>query len=217
MDEKQLLELSKQGNEEAFQKLVEQTVIKIKASIHQAYNPLNPEDFKDALQVASFKAWNKIESFRGEACFSTWFYMILKNEVLNVLHTRNNIRKHEYSLEEMCRAENKDEVDYERVPAGMLDEAVLDTAQTILEKQDEVKEYKKMLEEVLSKLKPAHSQIIRMNLDEGKSYLEISEELNIPIGTVMSRLYFARKNAQKLIKQYAQRNNLQLSSLGRSK
>jgi RNA polymerase sigma-70 factor, ECF subfamily len=218
MTENELLELSIQGDEAAFTQLVEETVNKVRPAIFNAYNPLNTEDFKDALQVATVKAWGKMATFRKESQFATWFFIILKNEVLNLLKTKNNIRKHEYPIEELAF---KNDVDYKggvdesgSLNPRLLDRAVVETAQTILEKQDELMEYRKMLTSVLDKLNPSHSEVIKMVFEEGKSYREVSDSLNLPIGTVMSRLYYARKHATKLIKQYAQRNNIQLSCVG---
>ena len=210
MLESQLLELAVKKDEEAFSKLIEITVEKVRPSIFSAYRPLNNEDFKDALQNAMIKAWNKIESFRGESHFSTWFYIILKNEVLNTLKVKNIIRKNEISFDELARVRDSDD---KATARETIEQAVVETAQTILEKQDEVKQYREMLNLILAKLKPSHSEIIKLVFEDGKSYKEVSEELNIPIGTVMSRLYFARQNAQKLIKQYANRNNIQLPRL----
>ncbi len=217
-NESELIKQSKEGNEEAFGQLVEAALVKIRPAIFNAYNSLNVEDFKDALQVAATKAWQKLVNFRGDSAFSTWFFIIVKNEVLNVLNVRNGIRKHELSTEDIAKArdvENISDYDYIYPKESISGECVVETAQTILEKQDEVRQYREMLNAVLDKLKPSHCQIIKLIFEEGKSYKEVSHELNIPIGTVMSRLFFARKNAQKLIAQYAQRNDIQLPSLGK--
>jgi RNA polymerase sigma-70 factor, ECF subfamily len=216
MSEKELLESAVKKDEKAFEELIGLTVAKVRNSIFSAYNPLNPEDFADALQNATIKAWNKIENFRGESAFSTWFYIILKNEVLNILKSKNIVRKHEIPMDDLTRMKDTDgKYDAESMlPRDMIEYTVAETAQTILEKQDELQEYRNMLQGILVRLKPSHSQIIKMVFEEGKSYKEVSDELKIPIGTVMSRLFFARQNAQKLIKQYANRNNIQLSCLG---
>jgi RNA polymerase sigma-70 factor (ECF subfamily) len=222
MSEQKLLEQAKQGNEESFLELINTTNTKVKSSIFNAYNGITQEDFKDALQIATIKAWQKLANFRGDSAFSTWFYIILKNEILNIIKTKNNVRRHEISTEEMAAYRDQNEymhnVDYDNIYSKSISsETVMDTAQTILEKQDEVKELKGTIDSVLNKLKPSHCQIIKLIFEEGKSYKEVSDELNIPIGTVMSRLFFARKNAQKLILQYAKRNNVQLNCVGRGK
>jgi RNA polymerase sigma-70 factor, ECF subfamily len=215
-NESEALELAKTGNEKAFTELVNHTITKIKPAIFNSFNSLRKEDFEDALQAAMVKAWQKMANFRGDASFSTWFYIIFKNEILNIIKNSSRIRKHEISTEEICSLhEDEREARFESVvPRDLLDDNVNETAQTILQKQEDLNEYKTMLESVLGKLKPSHREIIQMVLEQEKSYEEVSDTLNIPIGTVMSRLYFARRNAQKLIQQYAQRNDLQFVGVG---
>jgi RNA polymerase sigma-70 factor (ECF subfamily) len=215
MSDNELLQLAIQGDEEAFTKLVEASVEKVRPAIFGAFNPLNPDDFKDALQTAMDKAWRKMSTFRGESEFSTWFYIILKHELLNLLKVRSAIKKHEIPMVELFKLDPQEKEDDAARFHDTLDRAVTETAQTILEKQDDMEEYRKLITMVLEKLSPAHSQVIKLVLEDGKSYREVSDELNISIGTVMSRLYYAREHAQELIKQYAKRNNIQLSGLGR--
>jgi RNA polymerase sigma factor (sigma-70 family) len=105
-----------------------------------------------------------------------------------------------------------EDIDYQQLTvAQVFDE----TAASLLEKRELLETYRSMIRQVLDQLSPAHSQIIRMSLDEDKTYKVIAEELGIPIGTVMSRLFFARKKAQELIIQYATRYAIQLDCLGR--
>jgi RNA polymerase sigma-70 factor (ECF subfamily) len=215
MSDKELFALAQQKNEEAFVELIDKTLLKIKTSIFNAYNPLNNEDFQDAVQNATIKAWNKMDSFRGDAAFSTWFYTILRNEVLNILKVRSLVRKFEVPIHEIGGdgKDRKDE-DESNIKRDESQLTVVETAQSILEKHDDIKLYREMLLSVLPKLKPSHGEIIKLIFEDGKSYEEAAHHLGVPIGTVMSRLYFARQNAQKLIKQYATRNNLQLACLG---
>lgn len=217
INELETLELAKNGNEQSFNELIDYTITKIKPAIFNSFNSLSKEDFEDALQAATVKAWQKMGNFRGDSLFSTWFFIIFKNEILNVLKSASRIKKHEIKVEDFG-AHNEDE---NRTPAydsivqrNLLDDAVDDTAQSILQKQEDLQEYRKMLDAVLLKLKPSHREIIQMVFEQEKSYKEVSETLSIPIGTVMSRLYFARRNAQKLIEQYAQRNDIQLTNMG---
>jgi RNA polymerase sigma-70 factor, ECF subfamily len=215
-NESEALELAKKGDEQAFNELVTHTLTKIKPAIYNSFSSLNKSDFEDALQAAMVKAWQKMDNFRGDATFSTWFYIIFKNEILNVIKHISRVRKYEVS-KELFNPLNGDEREtgFEAtIPRDLLDDRINETAQSILEKQEDLQECRSMLESVLNKLKPSHREIIQMVFEQEKSYKEVSDSLNIPIGTVMSRLYFARRNAQKLIQQYAQRNDLQLAGVG---
>jgi RNA polymerase sigma-70 factor, ECF subfamily len=216
-NESEALELAKSGNEKAFSDLVSYSLTKIRPAIYNSFNSLSKEDFEDALQSATVKAWQKMENFRGDASFPTWFFTILRNEILNVIKTASRIRKHEISREEISAMHDDEKSsNFEAmIPRDLLDDSMNETAQTLLQKQEDMNQYREMLNSVLVKLKPSHREIIQMVFEQEKSYKEVSDELNIPIGTVMSRLYFARRNAQKLIQQYAQRNDIQLLSVGR--
>lgn len=223
MTEQELIDSAKSGNEDSFIKLIDNCSAKLKASIFKSYK-LSMEDFKDAMQIAMVKAWQKLETFRGDSAFSTWFYTVLRNEVLNILNQRNKINKHEVSTTSVASQNDiVNSSDYDFIILNRQNkstyfdinptEVVCDTAQTILEKKEDVKKYKELVDSTLEKLKPSHSQIIRMIFEDGKSYKEVANELSMPIGTVMSRLFYARKHAKKLLMQYATRNNISLNKL----
>ena len=56
------------------------------------------------------------------------------------------------------------------------------------------------LDETLRRLSPEHREVLELFAQEGLSYEQISEKTSVPVGTVMSRLYYARKKAQKQYK-----------------
>lgn len=210
MEEKEIVLLVKQGDEDAFKTLIDNSLPKLKNLIQNQYR-LSTHDLDDIVQISTIKAWQKIAAFRGDSTFVTWFFIILRNETLNFIKKKYNIDSHELTAQPFEESEG----DYENILHSSLDDQLDENARTIVEKRETMKLYKDIIEEVLKKLKPTHSQIIKMVLEEDKSYKEIAEALNIPMGTVMSRLFFARKNAQKLITQYAKRDDLQLTCLGR--
>jgi len=206
--EKDLIELAQRGDEGAFEKLLVEALPKLKAFLTSQY-PLQPTDIDDIVQAASVKVWKKIDRFRNESAFATWFYIILRNEAIDFIKRRKFIEEREVPARNFFYQE----VDYEHLDSA--EQILEDTAATMLEKKETIEIYRKMIEEVLSELSPKHSQIINLAMNEGKTYREIAEILNIPIGSVMSRLFFARKEAQKHIIQYARRNAIQLGCLGR--
>src|SRR4051812_30388762 len=99
--EKQLLIKAKNGDEIAFANLVNSALEKAQMTLRKSYNYVNEEDLKDASQLALIKAWEKLPEFRGDSTFSTWFYTILKNELLNLFKTKNNINKFEIPVEQV--------------------------------------------------------------------------------------------------------------------
>jgi RNA polymerase sigma-70 factor (ECF subfamily) len=207
-----LIQLAKCGDESAFMELVTRANKKCRPMLQSQFN-LQGADLDDISQITSCKAWNRITSFRAESSFITWFYIIFRNEALNFVKKRNAIQTVEIPAH-LVTDEASEGNDYEHVLTTSLDDQLHETALTVIEKQEAVQAYQGMLQDVLNKLSPQHSQIISMALKDERSYDEIAKELQIPIGTVMSRLYYARSVAQKLIKKYAEQHNLKLAYMG---
>lgn len=205
--EKELVMLAQQGNDAAFEELIQTSLVKLKATIFKNYR-LQPADLDDVLQIATIKVWRKIGTFRSESSFTTWFYIILRNEVLNFMNKRNEIVTHEISVSVMS---NDSSPDYDILGVGTILE---ETAASLMEKRELLETYSYLIKQVLDELTPPYSQVIKLALEERKTYKEIAQELGIPIGTVMSRLFFARKKAQQLIIKYADKYSIQLANMG---
>lgn len=209
IDDSAIVALAKLGDEKAFEELLSRSLVKIKPLLALHFK-LQPIDLDEIIQVSTIKAWKRLSSFQGKSSFSTWLYIIMKNEAIDFLKKRNFLSIHEISAHRVYSNDEQDE-DYEHLS---VEQTFEETAASLLEKRELIKEYRKLIEETLKSLAPPHSQIIQMVLEEGKSYKQISQELGVPMGTVMSRLFYARKEAQKLIIQYAKRNALQLTCVG---
>ncbi len=69
-----------------------------------------------------------------------------------------------------------------------------------LEKREELNKIKLLLQKILKKLKPNDREILKLYYTGKAEYKDIAKELGIPLGTVMSRLFYAKKNAAKVIK-----------------
>jgi RNA polymerase sigma-70 factor, ECF subfamily len=124
----------------------------------------NREDALDAVQESFLDAFQALGRFDLARRFYPWFYIILRNRCYKLLVTRS--RRETSSLED----------------AGLL-------AQTISQRPEEVLS----LERALSELTPQERELITLKHLDGLSYEELAERLEIPDGTVMSRLYHARK------------------------
>jgi RNA polymerase sigma-70 factor, ECF subfamily len=131
----------------------------------------------DLSQEAFVKAYKHFNKFDRSMNFFTWYYKILRNLCLNFI--RDSKRKREISF---IKAENIFEESFESY---------------------EREELKRNLEESLMELNEENREIISLKEFELMSYKEISEALEIPIGTVMSKLFYARKKlAGKLKEKY---------------
>ncbi len=132
----------------------------------------------DLSQQAFIRAWIAIRKFELGRRFFTWYYRILRNLCLNRLRDRAA------QASVMARFDQVIEVaDDTQDPAREADRALL---------RDRVRS-------ALGMLRPEEREIIVLRDFDGHSYAEIAELLECPLGTVMSRLYYARKHLKDLL------------------
>lgn len=210
------LSLAVKGDEEAFTSLVKEAYIKARGVLFAQFK-LQTADVDDILQKVMLKAWNQIKTFRGSSTFSTWFCSIAKNEALDHLSSFNRRQKKEKLINDLIDQGDSasEQVDFLELNRA-LDVALAENSLSILERKEHIRAYRLILERVLGEISPIHSQIIRLVIQNEMPYKDIAKELGIPIGTVMSRLHFARRAAKQLILKYANEQSIQLSSLGNS-
>ncbi len=131
-------------------------------------------DAMDVSQEAFVRAWRHIRKFRGQSSFFTWYSSILRKVTLTWL--RRRWKNTDVNL-----------MDASAVPAKGFDPAVL----------AERSEQAEHLWRAVLHLPTRHREVIVLSHFEHLSYKEIAEVLEIPIGTVMSRLHAARKALRK--------------------
>jgi len=134
----------------------------------------NPDDAVDACQESFTRAYRAMPGLRRLEAFYPWFYTILRNCCLNMLSRRKTAEK--YAPSRPRGGEDVDGVESLR-PDGLLIR----------------KEQQATVWQTLRSLKPAFREILLMKYMDGASYNDIADRLKIPKGTVMSRLYHARK------------------------
>jgi len=157
-----------------FERLVKKYM---KRAYYTALGFLGSHDLaKDASQEAFIKAYGNFNKYERDKNFFTWYYKILKNHCLNAIRNKKNKKEESY-------LEIKNEEDGSQNPLDKL----------------ETKEIKTLVEKALNKLSFEKREIIILKEFEGKSYNEISELLEIPAGSVMSRLFYARKELSKIL------------------
>lgn len=153
----------------------------VKANMKRAYVSAyaiigSHDDAMDISQQAFINAYKSFHKFDKTKNFYTWYYKILKNLCLNFI--RDKKRKNEVSIIYAVKKEAES-------PENLL----------INDEQNSA------LNAALNKLEPEEREIIVLKEFENYSYKEMSEMLNIPQGTVMSRLYYSRKKLSKLIEE----------------
>ncbi|MGD9345576.1 MAG: sigma-70 family RNA polymerase sigma factor [Candidatus Aminicenantes bacterium] len=178
MDEKDLVQKSQEGNEDAYGVLVERYKTKV---FNMAYSlTLNREVADDLAQEVFIKAFYALPGFKGKAAFSTWLHQITVN------HARDYLRKSS-RIKQVPFEETKSE------HSGHEDEAEK------REREEELAWRKKIVHETIASLPPKYQIILSLRDIQGLPYEEISRVLKISSGTVDSRLHRARKMLKKKI------------------
>ncbi|MDD4278910.1 MAG: sigma-70 family RNA polymerase sigma factor [Candidatus Sumerlaeales bacterium] len=180
IQEKSIIKKVQDGEVGAFEQLV--NAYKQKA-FYVALNLVkNHEDALDLAQDAFVKAFKAIKSFDLEAAFFPWFYKIIRNHCLN--HIKKNQRIRNDSLQEIEEETYQQFQDTKPKPRD----------------QYHTDETCNLLWNSIERLKPDFREIITLKHFHNLSYKEIAEALNIPIGTVMSRLFNARQELRDLVR-----------------
>jgi RNA polymerase sigma-70 factor (ECF subfamily) len=187
-DEHELIERLKTGEKEAFGPLVER--YKKKAYCIALGYVRNADDALELSQMAFIKAYRSIRHFDNSKNFFPWFYSILRNTCLNHLNARKMRR--EDGLEDL--------------PEGSQQQVFVDARNP--EESFRQAELQRIMGEAILKLRPRDREVILMQHFHELSYSQIAEALDIPIGTVMSRLYNARTALRKLLERTGQPGGL---------
>ncbi len=188
-DDLALVEQAKTGDREAFRALVVRYQRKVYAV---ALGIVKDRDLAwDVAQEAFIRVHQHIGDFKGEASFSTWVLRIGSHLAIDALRKE--------------RSSSKDDIDEVRdadVHEG--GEGILATALGNDPQQNALRrELAGKMTQALAQLPEKHRTILVLREVEGLSYEELAERLGIHKGTVMSRLFHARKKMQALLRDYA--------------
>jgi len=140
----------------------------------------------DITQDSLIKAFKKLDSFRIDSSFYTWLYRIASNSAIDYLRKAKRRRTEEF--DDGIGAKDQ---------AGMIDPMYSTTSPA---KDLERSQLKDRIFEAMQHISPEQRQIVLLREVEGYSYKEISETMDIPEGTVMSRLFYARRKLQELLR-----------------
>ncbi len=148
----------------------------------------NEADAWDLSQEVFIKAWHALPRFEAKARFSTWLYRIAHNAVYD--WTRK--RRIESAGELDDNILNRDRIDPSSATTPSMDESPDDSLAN--------GELRVKIECALGKLSAEHRQVVILKDVQGLSYKEISSIMDSTLGTVMSRLHYARQKLQTLLK-----------------
>lgn len=172
----------------------DQIVVKYRARVYGVvYNMTsNREDSSDLTQDAFIKAFQSINRFQGQSSFFTWLYKIAVNSTLS--HLRKNKLRTFFSFEKV----NEDEAVSAEVVAALTDNTGAD-------RDTFVRELQEKLNEAMQKLSINHRTVITLFEIDGLSHQEIAEIMNCSVGTVRSRLHYAKQLLQSELQPYIRR------------
>jgi RNA polymerase sigma-70 factor (ECF subfamily) len=181
-----LVRRARHGDLAAYDELVKRYQERIYATIY--HMTANHEDANDLAQESFIKAFSALKSFKGGSSFYTWLYRIAVNKTINFLKQRKN--KFHLSLDDL-------DANAEHDP----DLVALISDQTPL-RAASLSELQKKLNEALLKLSETHRAVVVLHDVQGVSHEEIAEIVGCNVGTVRSRLFYARQQLQSYLAEY---------------
>ncbi len=185
-EETELVRRSRRGDLDAYDSLVKRYQERIYATIYHMTS--NHEDANDLAQESFIKAYQALKSFKGGSSFYTWLYRIAVNKTINFLKQRKN-RAH-MSLNDIdFNAEHDPDL------MALISDNTPRRAAGLTELQ-------KKLNEALLKLSEPHRLVMVLHDVQGQSHEEIAEIMDCNIGTVRSRLFYARQQMQSHLAEY---------------
>lgn len=185
-DEKELVHRARRGHLGAYDELVRRYQERIYATIYHMTS--NHEDANDLAQESFIKAFHALRTFKGGSSFYTWVYRIAVNKTINFLKQRKN--KAQMSLNDM-------DLNAEHDP-----DLVALVSDKTPRREVALSELSEKLNGALLKLSEPHRLVVTLHDVQGMSHEEIATIMDCNIGTVRSRLFYARQQLQAYLSDY---------------
>jgi RNA polymerase sigma factor (sigma-70 family) len=185
-EEDALVRKAQNGDLGAYDELVRRYQERVYATIYHMTS--NHEDANDLAQEAFIKAFQAIKSFKGGSSFYTWVYRIAVNKTINFLKQRKN--RSGMSLNDLdFNAENDPDL-------------VALISDKTPRRDAALAELQKKLNEAMQKLSEQHRLVVTLHDVQGLAHEEIAEIMDCNVGTVRSRLFYARQQLQGYLTDY---------------
>jgi RNA polymerase sigma-70 factor, ECF subfamily len=150
------------------------------------------DEAMDVSQEAFVKVYKYVDHFKGDSSFYTWLYRITVNICIDVLRKRGGGKAEHVEFDESIQ------MDPTEANIGALGTRLGTNPQKSALRRELAEKIQQALEQVPEK----HRAILLLREVEGMSYEELAKTLEIPKGTVMSRLFHARAKVQKILREY---------------
>lgn len=181
-DDLKLVRKARAGDKDSYRVLVEKYQMRAFSIAYEIVR--SREEAEDVVQEAFVKAYLSLKNFQEKSAFYTWLYRIVYNMAIDF--KRKTKRRAETSLENNSDSLNSSEVEtsYE-----------VKAPETPLEVLERTRQMDK-LSLALATISEEHRTVVLLREVDGMSYERIAEVTGVSIGTVMSRLHYARKRLQ---------------------
>lgn len=193
LSDEELVARARKGDRPAFAHLVDRHRVSVFNLTFRIVG--NREDAEEAAQDVFVRAYRSLDRFRGDARFATWLYRI----AVNVSLSSARRSRRDLSTSSLSEPEDGDDGLPMQIP---------DTSANPAERFEQA-EFREQVRSLVSALPPIYSAVISMYHIQSLSYDEISEALELPIGTVKARLFRARAALRNLVSR-----SMELDSLG---
>jgi RNA polymerase sigma factor RpoE len=185
-EEQELVQRARKGDLPAYDDLVRRYQERIYATIYHMTS--NHEDANDLAQEAFIKAFQALKTFKGGSSFYTWVYRIAVNKTINFLKQRKN--RSQMSLNDL-------DFNAEHDP-----DLVALISDRTPRREVNLAELQEKLNEAMQKLSEPHRLAVTLHDVQGMSHEEIAKVMDCNIGTVRSRLFYARQQLQAYLSDY---------------
>ena len=186
VEEMDLVRRARRGDLAAYDDLVRRYQERIYATVY--HMTANHEDANDLAQEAFIKAFQALKSFKGGSSFYTWVYRIAVNKTINFLKQRKN--RAQMSLDDLdFNAEHDPDL------VALISEKTPRREVGLAELQEK-------LNAAMQKLSEPHRLAVTLHDVQGLSHEEIAKIMDCNVGTVRSRLFYARQQLQAYLSDY---------------
>ena len=185
-DDMALVSRTRRGDTAAYDELVRRYQERVYATLY--HMTANHEDANDLTQESFIKAFQALKTFKGDSSFYTWLYRIAVNKAINFIKQRRN--RASMSLNDL-------DVQVEHDP-----DLVALISHKTPRRDAALTELQEKLNAAILKLSEQHRAVVVLHDIQGMPHEEIAETLGCNVGTVRSRLFYARQQLQGLLTEY---------------
>ena len=179
-----LVQQAVKGDQKAYAELMSRYKDSIYFMLLKMVN--NRDDAEDLTIEAFGKAFKNLHQYTPDFAFSTWLFKIATNNCIDFIRRK---RKYTFSIDKSMENDSGQEMQFE------IKSPMLDPEEKMIKKQKAA-----LMRDVVEKLKPRYKRLVKLRYFQERSYEEIADELQLPLGTVKAQLFRAREFLYQILK-----------------